>query len=96
MRAPHLLTRVPSHLRCSCPCVAERWGLWGRSSYLYTNAGLCGPLVSVGTSYSISGTNLNSACSSRMEDQLAYLACLASPSTCTRLCVSLPLPLKCF
>ena len=85
-----------------------------RSFYVHTNAGLCGPLASVGmsvylaelgmyitqatTSYTdgIGGTSLNTACSSRMEDQLAYLACLASPSTCTTLCVSLPLPLKCF
>ena len=37
MRAPHLLTRVPSQLRCSCPCVAERWGLWGWSSAMASN-----------------------------------------------------------
>ena len=64
---------------------------------MFENAGLCGPLVSVGTvgtSYSlgIGGTNLNTACSSRMEDQLAYLPCIASPSTCTTLCVPPPSP----
>ena len=29
VRAPHPLTRVPSQLRWLCPCVAERWWLWG-------------------------------------------------------------------
>ena len=37
MRAPHLLTRVPSHLRYSCPCVAERWWLWLWSSEVSLN-----------------------------------------------------------
>jgi hypothetical protein len=31
-----------------------------------------------------------------LEDQLEYLACLASPATCTSLCASLPLPFRCF
>jgi len=37
VRAPHPLTRVPSNLRCSCPCVAERWGLWWWSSNVARN-----------------------------------------------------------
>jgi len=31
------LTRAPSHLRYSCPCVAERWGLCGWCSGVYNN-----------------------------------------------------------
>ena len=31
-----------------------------------------------------------------LEANSAYLNCLASVSTCTRLCDSLPLPLKCY
>ena len=79
-------------------------------SWVHTNAGLCGPLVSVGfvgTSYTcwdendydycdgFQGTNLGNACSSRLDDQLEYLACLASPATCTSLCASIPLPGTC-
>ena len=112
MRAPHPLTRVPSHSRYSCPCVAERWWLCRWSSYVHTNAGLCGDLVSVGsvgTNYNcyasgsfngcsgVSGTDLWNACPSpspplaaTLEDRSEYQACLATPSTCTRLCVSLP------
>jgi hypothetical protein len=66
-------------------------------SAVHTNAEMCGPLVSVGsvgTSYTLgtSGTNLGTACSSRLADQLGYLACLASPTTCTALCVPMPGP----
>ena len=67
------------------------------SSNVYNNEALCGPLVSVGSlgmRYGVGGTNLNTACSSRMEDQLAYLPCIARPSTCTTLCVSPSLPLE--
>jgi hypothetical protein len=64
-------------------------------STVHTNAGLCGPLVSVGsvgTSYTdgLGGTNLGTACSSALADQLEYLACVASPATCISLCVSFP------
>jgi hypothetical protein len=31
-----------------------------------------------------------------LEDRSEYQACLSSPATCTELCDSLPLPLKCF
>ena len=31
-----------------------------------------------------------------LEAKSEYQACLSSPSTCTYLCDSLPLPLKCF
>ena len=64
------------------------------------NAGLCGDLVSVGsvgTSYTngIGGTALGTACptvSPTIENHSDYQACIASPSTCTSLCVPLPRP----
>ena len=37
MRAPHPLPPAPSYLRYSCPCVAERWGLWEWSSLMWEN-----------------------------------------------------------
>ena len=65
-------------------------------SKVYDNEGLCGDLVSVGTvdtSYDTSNTNLgNCCCAACIEVQSDYVACLANPSGCTSLCVSLPLP----
>ena len=79
------------------------------SSNVYNNAELCGPLVSVGTvgtSYTIGGTNLGNVCpttaptsaptvtTNLLEDRGEYQACLASPSTCTGLCAPPSSPLK--
>jgi hypothetical protein len=62
---------------------------------VHDNPGLCGDLVSVGaygTAYlnGIGNTLLGTACSSgpgrsRLADHFEYLACLASPTTCTAL-----------
>ena len=68
-------------------------------SHVHTNAGLCGALVSVGTvgtSYTggISGTALGTACTSRVEDQIAYLTCIANPAGCTYLYAARPPPVQ--
>jgi hypothetical protein len=77
VRARHPLTRAPS--TCDvCVDVSLRSGSVVMCSYVHTNAGLCGPLVSVGnvgTDYhcwlghnrgcpGIGGTNLDTACPS--------------------------------
>jgi hypothetical protein len=56
-------------------------------------AGLCGALVSVGsvgTAYSRSRTALGTACTSRLEDQIEYLNCIANPAGCTGLYAARP------
>jgi hypothetical protein len=67
-------------------------GCWmRRCRKIHTNAGLCGPVVplSSGAAYvdGISGTALGSNCPEPLENHSAYQACIASPSTCTALCV---------
>ena len=76
-----------------------RWGGATRCHrYVYSNAGLCGDLVSVGTvgtsyaPYGIRGTALGTACTSRLEDQIAYLTCIRNPSGCTFLYAARPPP----
>jgi hypothetical protein len=65
---------------------------------VYNNAGLCGALVSVGTvgtsyaPYGIRGTALGTACTSRLEDQIAYLTCIRNPAGCTDLYAARPPP----
>jgi hypothetical protein len=57
--------------------------------------GLCGALVSVGsvgTAYWTSGTALGTACTSRLEDQIAYLTCIRNPAGCTDLYAARPPP----
>jgi hypothetical protein len=64
-------------------------GCWVRRCRAVTyNAELCGTVVSLssGSTYSTTGTNLGSACPT-IENNSAYQACIASPSTCTALCV---------
>jgi hypothetical protein len=73
-----------------------------RHRAVHNNTGLCGDLVSVGTvgtSYGcwggcdgISGTALGTACPNRLEDQIAYLTCIANPAGCTRLYAAHPPP----
>jgi hypothetical protein len=71
---------------------------------VFNNTGLCGAIVSVGsvgTSYNgnwdgsiggLNGTALGTACTSRVEDQIAYLNCIRNPSTCTDLYAARPPP----
>jgi hypothetical protein len=76
-----------------------RWGGATRCHRgVYNNAGLCGALVSVGTvgtsyaPYGIRGTALGTACTSRLEDQIAYLTCIRNPAGCTSLYAARPPP----
>jgi hypothetical protein len=104
VRARHPLTRAPS--TCDVGVVVSlRSDAVVVYSYVHNNAGLCGPLVSVGTvgtNYNcfwnnnvngcdgVQGTNLGTACSSRLDDQLPYLACVTDPATCVSLCAPYP------